>query len=429
MGAKLVAILACLRRDAHRPTNRALHPVTWRQQPPVLSPVSPRSLVGALASSDELQRRCHEQLGAALVGRYRAADGLLTDSGTSALVLALRALVKPGGIVAYPAYACIDLTAAAVRAGVRVRLYDLDPSTLSPDLDSVRRVLKRGADAIVVVHFFGYPADIVAVRAEALTYGTSVIEDAAQGASGRIGNDLVGSFGDVSVLSFGRGKGITGGHGGAILVRRPDLVPWLTKVRNGFGQIPRGGREVVALAGQWTLSHPLLYRIPASIPALKLGEMVYQAAGEPAPMPGTAATILVTALNMEAHSLELRRARANELLSALGDEQPCLVPVSAIPRAAPGYLRLAVLDRCGAAVPATAFGAVRPYPLTLAQHRQLEPQLLAGERAGPGALFLRDRLFTVPTHAKVDARDVRRIAGWLNGGGESGPPSDRARAS
>ena len=70
---------------------------------------------------------------AALRARYAATDVVLTDSGTSALILALQALVPAGGTVAYPAYACIDLTAAALGAGMRVRLYDLDPATLSPD--------------------------------------------------------------------------------------------------------------------------------------------------------------------------------------------------------------------------------------------------------------------------------------------------------
>ena len=41
----------------------------------------------------------------------------------------------------------------------------VDPATLSADLDSVARVLDRGANTVVVAHLYGYPADLPAVRA------------------------------------------------------------------------------------------------------------------------------------------------------------------------------------------------------------------------------------------------------------------------
>ena len=59
-----------------------------------------------------------------------------------------------------------------------MRLYDVDPVTLSADLDSVSRVLAAGASAIVVSHLFGYPADVPAVAALAAAHGAAVIEDA-----------------------------------------------------------------------------------------------------------------------------------------------------------------------------------------------------------------------------------------------------------
>jgi dTDP-4-amino-4,6-dideoxygalactose transaminase len=192
--------------------------VTWRRQPPVLSPVSSRALVDGVAAAIGLDSNAHEGVSEDLRKRYRCHDALLTDSGTSALILALRR-IAPQGIVALPAYGCIDLTTAALGAGVRVRLYDIDPVTLSPDLDSVRAALRRGVDAIVVTHLYGYPADMFGVASLAAEAGVPVIEDAAQGAGGTLRGSLLGSIGDVSVLSFGRGKGMTGGSGGALLVR------------------------------------------------------------------------------------------------------------------------------------------------------------------------------------------------------------------
>lgn len=186
----------------------------WRRQPPVLSHVPARALVDGLGAAVGVRASACDHVSAALRQRYGCLDALLTDSGTSALILALQKIVPLGGTVAYPAYGCIDLTTAALGAGVRVRLYDVDPATLSPDLDSVRAVIRRGVDAIVVAHLYGYPADMIAVAKIAGEEGIPVLEDAAQGAGGTLCDALLGSIGDVAVLSFGRGKGTTGGSGG-----------------------------------------------------------------------------------------------------------------------------------------------------------------------------------------------------------------------
>src|SRR5437764_10909928 len=117
-------------------------------QPPVISTVSARgfgaALRAALARGLRSGARSVAALERALATRFGARDVVLTDSGTSALVLALRAVLRPGGTVALPAYACVDLLAAAEATPARVRLYDVDPATLSPDLTSVDAALRRG---------------------------------------------------------------------------------------------------------------------------------------------------------------------------------------------------------------------------------------------------------------------------------------------
>lgn len=352
--------------------------------------------------------------------RYQATDAVLTDSGTSALVIALRDLVGQRGIVAYPAYSCIDLTAAALKAGVGVRLYDLDPATLSPDLDSVANVLKRGVDAIVVAHLYGYPANLPAIRNLADQRGVLVIEDAAQAAGGELHGLRLGSLGDVSILSFGRGKGMTAGSGGALLVRSQRLTEWTRRAARSVVSDTRGGSEVVALAAQWLLARPTIYGIPASIPGLRLGEMVYREAGEPRSMSTTAAAILKLSLAGDDLEIAHRRAHASEILSQ-NLEIRRFLPVRSIAGGEPGYLRLALIDRAGNSAPAERLGVLRGYPMTLDQHPQLWPILIAKERAGAGAATLRDRLFTAPTHSRVGAGDVARLRSWLATTGHASP--------
>jgi len=339
-------------------------------------------------------------------------DVLLTNSGTSALVLALRALTRPGDTVALPAYACIDLTTAAVAAGVRVRLYDLEPYTLSPDLDSVRGAIERGADAIVVAHLFGYPADVPGVRRIADEYGIPVIEDAAQSAGGTLGGERLGALADIAVLSFGRGKGMTAGSGGALMTRDTAIATTMADFRDQLGRGVRGGRELLSLAAQGLLSHPNLYRLPASIPALKLGEMVYHPPTEPKPMTATAAALLTSVLEMDASEVEMRRTRAAIFLARAGAYAVATSAKSVI-GGEPGYLRFVMLGSALMLRRPTSLGVARGYPLTLEQHSPLQPLLHSGERAGKGARTLRDRLFTLPTHSRVRAADVARLLEWL----------------
>ena len=386
--------------------------MSWRRQAPVLSPVSRRGLVDGFSAAVGLRASVHAEVSSALKQRYGSLDAVLTDSGTSALILALRKIVGPGGTVAYPAYGCIDLTTAALGAGVRVRLYDVDSATLSPDLDSVRAVISRGVDAIVVAHLYGYPADMVGVTKIAADQGIPVIEDAAQGAGGSLFGALLGSIGDVSILSFGRGKGTTAGAGGALLVRTPELAEWTSSVRSDLEIGSRGGREVVSLTAQRLLSHPYLYRLPSSMPGLRLGEMVYRSPRSPRAMSSAGAAVLRWALRDELRQISSRRECANHLLARVPGST-CVRAIRPIPGGESGFLRFALIDTRGTLTPSVDLGALRGYPTTLAQHSQLVPLIAAGEAAGPGSEFLRDRLFTVPTHFRVNEDDLVRLTDWL----------------
>ena len=384
----------------------------WRRYPPVLSPVSTRALVDGMGAAIGIRRGSRAAVAAILRHRYGATDALLTDSGTSALILALRKMLPRGGTVAYPGYACIDLTAAAVATGVRVRLYDLDPATMSPDLDSVRAAVRRGVDAIVVAHLYGYPADMAGVRKLAAEQGVLVIEDAAQGAGGTLNGERLGSLGEVAILSFGRGKGTTGGKGGAVLTRTPALADWTRRARADLKTGSRGGVTIMSLAAQRVLSRPSLYRFPSSIPGLRLGEMVYHAPHPPLAMSAATAAVLRWTLALEEREVADRRARARAVLSHMLDA-PNVTPVQPIAGAEPGFLRLAFLDSDGTRLSRPDLGALRGYPMTLDEHPQLRALLLPGERAGKGSQFLRDRLFTVPTHSHVDQTFFAGLAEWL----------------
>lgn len=381
-----------------------------RRQLPVSSTITARSLLHAIVPALGGGSGEREALGAELRDAFGASEVALVDSGTSALAIALRIATRAGGVVALPAYACVDVAAAAIFAQLRVRLYDIDPVTLSPDLDSVSRVIGEGVDCIVVAHLYGYPANVPGVAAIAAAHGVAVIEDAAQGAWGKLLETRLGAFGPLSVLSFGRGKGMTGGGGGALLGidgRRAGEIAVATSQL----EPPRGSVRTIAFAkAQWILGRPALYAIPSAIPALHLGETVYHPAHQARAINGVSASLVRAALRRAEDDLAVRRAHAEEL-ERMAVRSRRAQMIRAIPGSKPGYLRFPVRV-ADARMERTDLGIVRGYPDTLAELPELRASLLGNEMLA-GARELQRTLVTLPTHAMVSERDLRALTEWL----------------
>jgi perosamine synthetase len=384
--------------------------VIGRRQLAVASPISLSALVHAFVEStraDTAGARAHRLV----ADTFHVGGAALTDSGTSALVLALRLAAPNGATVGYPGYACVDLAAAAQFAGVRVRLYDIDPTTLSPDQASVKRMLDRGVDAIVVAHLFGYAADVHSVRELAAERGVVVIEDAAQGAGGTWNGRRLGGLGDLGVVSFGRGKGLCAGGGGALLGQGDRWAKIVEELELHSGGRGLGG--IVKTGVQWALGRPSVYALPAMLPFLHLGEMVYHEAGEPVGMPVSASSLVPSAFRLEESDLETRRCTARMLDDAAA-RAPKLARIAPIAASLPGYLRYAVRDVGGTHRIDPKLGVVQPYPRTLAEQPELRSALVSGEPATPGAAELRRSLFTLPTHRFVRSGDLAALARWMN---------------
>lgn len=387
-----------------------------RAVPPVHSPVSPaalgRALADGLLSPDAVQRAASD----AVAAHYQIDVGALTDSGTSALVLALRIAAK-GSAVAMPGYACIDLIAAARQARTPVLLYDLDPLTLSPDLASLRSALEQGARTVVLVHLFGFPVDVDGVRALAEVHGATIIDDAAQGIGGSYGGKPLGSLGHLGVVSFGRGKGVNAAGGGALLAS----ASYLEEARRQGAMLAATPPNVISLAvagAQWALGRPSLYSIPLSIPSLRLGEMIYEPAHEPRALSPTSASLLPEALSSGALAAANRRAVADRLRARL---LAAGVSVSSVaPGSVPGALRLPVLLAANRGS-AMRLGALRPYPIALGDHQASSNAVLNDSAATPGARELALRLFSLPTHEQMEAADEDRLVRWA----VEGHPEDR----
>jgi dTDP-4-amino-4,6-dideoxygalactose transaminase len=144
------------------------------------------------------------------------------NSGSAALSLGLRSLrLPPGTGVGVPVYACVTVFEAIAAAGLRCEFVDLDPSTFRLDLPSLAERQSR-LGAVVLIHMFGYPADIDAVRA--IMGPRPIIEDCAHGLGSSDRGLPLGSRGEAAAFSFSFHKPISVGGGGWLLVNQAPLA-------------------------------------------------------------------------------------------------------------------------------------------------------------------------------------------------------------
>jgi dTDP-4-amino-4,6-dideoxygalactose transaminase len=141
-----------------------------------------------------------EQEFAAYVG---AASAVGVNSGTDALVLALRALdIGAGDEVITVANAGVPPIAAIRAAGATPRLVDAHPETLQMDPAKLADAVNSRTRCILPVHLYGQPADMDPILALASERGLRVVEDCSHAHGATYCGRHVGTFGDIGCFSF-----------------------------------------------------------------------------------------------------------------------------------------------------------------------------------------------------------------------------------
>jgi dTDP-4-amino-4,6-dideoxygalactose transaminase len=293
-----------------------------------------------------------------------------------------------------------------------VVLYDLDPATLSPDMESLRRALRHNVGAVVLVHLYGIPSDPGPVRAAMAGTDAVLLEDAAQGAGASLRGRPLGSFGDLSVLSFGRGKGIAAGRGGALLALSSLGVDLLASAGERVLPPARSLGEYARLKMQWLFGRPSLYAIPASLRFLRLGETVYHPPSLVRGLSAVASRTLDVTWPLGEHEATVRRTHAARLLAHAGDG---LTPIRLPAGSEAGYLRLPfvaspVVRAAAVAAGVRALGIMPGYPQVLCDLDGFGGRVLNRGQEFPGARMLARRLVTLPVHSRLSDRDLGAAA-------------------
>lgn len=166
------------------------------------------------------EKRCAEVMG----HKY----GVMVNSGSSALMLAMRMLNLPkGSEVITPVLTFSTDVASIVHAGYVPAFVDVVLDTYQIDIDKIERMITPKTKAMLVPNLVGGTPDWDALRALADKHGLKLVEDSCDTLGGTLRGTKTGTRADISVTSFSIFHIITClGNGGLVAVNDEALWDW-----------------------------------------------------------------------------------------------------------------------------------------------------------------------------------------------------------
>ena len=323
------------------------------------------------------------QFEAGFAGYVGVPYGVMCNSGTSALLLAMSCL-PPGSRVVMPALQFLTLYSAALWCDLEPVLLDVDPDTLNLSPQALSDWLAAGnrADAVAFVHVAGNPAGITDIFHLCAGRGMVLIEDCCEALGSTSRGRLAGSFGDLAAFSTHSAHHISTGEGGMLLTYRPEYAARARRVRDW-------GRDMTQGYDGYTWLDAGLNLRPTDIAAaLGLAQMKR--------LPGF---------------IEARRANAGAIAEGLAG-LPCEVPAARHGDDPAWYCRPVLTDDRDDFIDAmTAAGVETRRLLCGNAARQPAAQDAGGPQEWPAADDVYHRGLWLPVHPLLSADDVDVITG------------------
>lgn len=198
-----------------------------------LTPAEIEAATAVLMSGNLVQGKevaaFEEEFSAVVGGRACVA----VNSGTSALHLALLALeIGPGDEVIVPSFTFAATANAVAMTGATPVFADISADTFCLDPERVAEAITPRTRAVMPVHLFGHPADLVALRALTDDHQLYLLEDAAQAHAAQLDGRPMGSWGAAAAFSFYATKNMTTGEGGMVVCETEAIARNVRLLRN-----------------------------------------------------------------------------------------------------------------------------------------------------------------------------------------------------
>ena len=166
---------------------------------------------------------------------------LLTNSGSSANLLAISALtspklghrrLKPGDEVITVACGFPTTLNAIIQNGLTPIFIDVDLGTYNIQADKIEKAISKKTKAIFIAHTLGNPANLDKIIETVKRHNLWLIEDNCDALGSEYNGRYTGTFGHISTCSFYPSHHITMGEGGAVLTNDSNLKKIILSFRD-----------------------------------------------------------------------------------------------------------------------------------------------------------------------------------------------------
>jgi len=147
------------------------------------------------------------------------------NSARNALYLSLKILdLKPDDQVLCQALTCVAVPNAILWANAKPVFVDTIKNGFNISLTDLTKKITKNTKALIIQHTFGQPDKLDKIKQICRQHNIILIEDCAHSLGAQYNHKPVGSFGDLTVLSFGRDKVISSVFGGALLTNNSSFA-------------------------------------------------------------------------------------------------------------------------------------------------------------------------------------------------------------
>ncbi|MES9973419.1 MAG: DegT/DnrJ/EryC1/StrS family aminotransferase [Candidatus Thiodiazotropha sp.] len=386
--------------------------------PPSGSPITTKEILYWLTCNAFFVDK-RKDINKSLRDRFKVEHSYLFTTGRGAMTVLLRSLKKLRNKaeineVIIPAYTCYSVASSIQNAGLKVRLCDVDPITLSYNLEKLQKMPFANVLCIVSANLYGIPNQLQEIESIAIKNGFYMVDDAAQSFNAKYQEKEVGTFGTAGLYSFDKGKNITSIEGGSIITNNPELAEIIDSY---YSKIPSNSVKENLLTAikviiYYLFLNPLLYWIPASLPFLNLGKTRYEENIQIKKYSRLVAPIALMQIKRSNQIAEKRIANGLWYKSNI-EEKKTISKINESDQGKPVYLRYPIKvkqreKREAILTHAKRYGITKSYPKSLNQLKEIE-EVLVNPGEFEGAEQISAQLITLPTHTFINNNDRENI--------------------
>ncbi len=163
--------------------------------------------------------------------------GLMVNSGTSALILGIKALKLPkNSEVITPGLNFGTAVSSIILNNLNPIFVDVEKDTLQIDLNKIEKKITKNTSALLIPNLIGNVPSWPKLKKLAKKYNLKLIEDSADTLGATYGNKTTGYFSDISITSFYGSHIVSCAGNGGILLTNNKKVFLEAKILRSWGR-------------------------------------------------------------------------------------------------------------------------------------------------------------------------------------------------